>query len=236
MVPCAGGEQPGRAGSSVGWWLPWHEPSGLGAGAGAEPELYQTLPKPTPPSIHGEFCDFCFLHGDLVMDPFQKLEYPHQGANSSSVCCPCLSLLCPLDGSLPSALTCLCVFLPSFAQEFQAGLSSPWLFPTAHLKEHCLRLSPNLCPSGLVAAALLVQGGSCGPFSAVLVLALPRTRLCSHPSQQEFPLSPWQPMKSPGHRMCLCTFCWGRRGEGAELCSASSTLVFPAFLVPPPRS
>lgn len=163
-------------------------------------------------------------------------EYPQQGANSSSSCCPCLSLLCPLDGSLPSALTCLCVLLPSFAQEFQAGLSSPWLFPTAHLKEHCLRLSPNLCPSGLVAAALVVQGGSCGTFPAVLVLALPRTRLCSRPSWQEFPLSPWQPMKSPGHRMCLCTFCWGRRGEGAELCSASSALVFPAFLVPPPRS
>lgn len=89
-----------------------------------------------------------------------------------------------------------------------------------------MRLSPNLCPPGLVAAALVVQSGSCGPFAAVLVLALPRTRRCSLPSRQEFPLSPWQPMKSPGHRMCLCTFCWGRRGEGAELCSVSSTLAF----------
>lgn len=79
-VPCAGGEQPGRAGSSVGWWLPWHEPSGLGAGAEAEPELYQTLPKPTPPPIHGEFCGFCFWHGDLVMDPFQKLGVSTPGS------------------------------------------------------------------------------------------------------------------------------------------------------------
>lgn len=143
--------------------------------------------------------------------------------------CPCCV---PWMNPLPSALTFLCIFLPLLTQEFQAGLRSPWLFR----KEAGLRLSPKLCPPGLVAAALAVQSGSCGPFPAVLVPTFPRTRHCSCPSLQEFPLSPWQRMKSPGHRMCLCTFCWGRRREGAELCFVSSTLVFSAFLFPPPRN
>lgn len=33
---------------------------------------------------------------------------------------------------------------------------------------------------------------------------------------QESAPSPWQHMKSPGHRMCLCTLSWGKRGEGQE--------------------
>lgn len=78
-----------------------------------------------------------------------------------------LSLLCPLDGSPASTLTSLCVFLPSFPWEFQAGLRSPWLFPPQAGRDG-LRLSQGCVPRA---------GGRAGwllcPFPAVPVPALP---------------------------------------------------------------
>lgn len=156
-------EQPGR-----GVGFPWDEPSEVGAGAGAEPD-----PPQTPPILHpGGFHIQSIWGISLSCSGLWSWIHPKGWRLHTKL----LSLLCPLDGSPASTLTFLCVFLPSFPQEFQAGLRSPGLFPPEAGRDG-LGLSQSCVPRA---------GGSAGwllcPFPAVPVPALPLTRRCPRPA------------------------------------------------------
>ena len=98
----AGDEQPdhpGLAGRCAAWWSPWEEPSGLDASAGPEPAAPELsaagpFPKPDPmPSIHIEFCIFCWdlLGAAALPARTRPCRTPCLGSSVPTVLLPLLS-------------------------------------------------------------------------------------------------------------------------------------------------